>query len=421
MANRIFVPSFRTPLVAVHGQAGERLNFFLSVLPVGHYPKFLGHDPRGQHRKEVPEPIREIYSQIQRPTSKGRRDSIYEYLVSRLTSQRSGKGNLAAFPALSVGCQDYLEYTDIEGHPGLVTLQIGDERRFVLDGLGRSEGLLDVFEALPLLMKNFNVPLTIFAPARPDITLDTAELGQLFTDFNFRVYPVSQALAIALDQTDLHIRLTNALAQLPPISNHGGMSIIKKNPSALVAQTVLLRFVRGATEGRDFQESNKAGKAPNAHRYLTEETFDQEQEQMVAFLGDLAGRMGDKRWTDRNGVHLTSAGWQALGVIRFDIDHALTLEPLQRSEVIQKLAAIEWSRTEPNGDASEFWLKHVGLALTRNKRGEVSLASAGRSTTQAIIDYLEAATGLKSLLDLLNAPRPEGGQGATGPLLNLSA
>jgi DndB-like DNA-sulfur modification-associated protein len=394
-------PEFRTPLVAVCGQAGDLLATYLTVLPVGHLTRFLNHDPRERYRKQLDPAILEIYQQVQRPTTKGRRDDIFDYLVSRLSSQRHGRGIPGAFPALSVGCLDYLNFQRIDGYDGLVQLLIGDERRFILDGLGRAQGLLNVFEEHPSLLKErFTVPLTIFAPARPNMTLTVEELGQLFADFNFRVHPVSQAQALALDKTDIYVRLTNALAQLPPISDHGGMdkraSKVRKASTALTVQSLLLRFVRGATEGRSVQESNKTH-IDNPR--LTEDSFEDEKIRIVSFLSDLATRMGPQRWRDRNGVHLTSAGWQAFGVIRYDVDHALSLDPLQRSEVIQKLASLEWSRTGPDGQPSTFWNQEVGLGLVRNKLGEMVFSStAGRTSAQTLVNYLEKITGLEPML-----------------------
>jgi DGQHR domain-containing protein len=397
------VPNFTTPLVAVRGFALPRLVVYSAVLPGEQLVKFLGHDPRAQYRKHLKPEIREVYDKVQRPTSKGRRESIAGYLTNRLSSHGRVLG---AFPAISVGCMEPLEFKPIEGYAGLGVLQVGEELRIVLDGLGRCSGVLDVFDEFPELIKmdpqkgrGFTMQINIFAPAKAGESLTIAEFGQLFMDFNFRVYPVPQALAISLDESDLYIQLANAIAQQPPIADHGGMekrtASLGRKSEALVVQSVLLRVVRGACEGREFQESNLAHlENPN----LTDETFDAERDRIVAFFSDLASRMGD-RWADRNGVHLTSPGWQALGIICHDLDRrGLTISPLDRSAIIQTLAGIDWSR-EIDRQPSPLWQKDVGVSMALNKHREVVLAGAGRSSTQAIINYLRKITGLQARLD----------------------
>lgn len=398
MDNSYVVPSFATPLVAVKGYASRRLVVFSVVLPGEHLLKFLGHDPRMQHRRNLRPDIRAIYDKVQRPTSKGRRESIASYLISRLSNGRV----LGAFPAVSVGCTEPLPFEPLSDPnlAGLGVLRIGDQKRFVLDGLGRISGVLDVLDERPELIKmnpvtgqGFTVQISIFAPPNGELTIE--DLGQLFMDFNFRVYPVPQALAIALDESDLYIQLANAVAQYPPISDHGGMdkraASLGRKSTALVVQTVLLRFVRGACEGRDFQEANLAH-VDNAN--LTDETFDTERDRILTFLSDLAARMGE-RWADRAGIHLTSPGWQALGVICHDLDRrGLNINPLQRSAIIDRLASIDWSRAK-----TDVWQNEVGLSMSLNKHGEIVLGGAGRNNTQLIIDYLRKVTGLKSQLD----------------------
>ena len=79
----------------------------------------------------------------------------------------------------------------------------------------------------------------------PFYHLSWKEMGQLFHDFNFRVQPVSKQHAVALDNSDLYIALTNKLAERPVFVNNGGVAeraaSLGKKSTELVVQTVLVR------------------------------------------------------------------------------------------------------------------------------------------------------------------------------------
>ena len=161
--------------------------------------------------------------------------------------------------------------------------------------------------------------------------LTVGELGQLFADFNFRVYPVPARVNMALDQSDIYIALANKLARRSFIADFGGMEVkaasLGKKSMSIVVQTVLVRTVRGAAEGRDFQENNLAN-PKGAH--LTDETFLVELESVADFFTAIQQRMGG-RWSNRESLHLSSPGWQALGVIHHDMNHRASPSPNRKS------------------------------------------------------------------------------------------
>jgi len=282
------------------------------------------------------------------------------------------------------------------------TLHLEEEgERIILDGLGRVSGCLDLADegaAGMALVKSFVLPVTFFLPAPDADRLEIAELGQLFMDFNFRVHPVPAAMAIALDQSDIYIGLTNQLAKEPFIAKHGGVEFkaasLGKKSSALVVQSVLLRTVRGACEGRDFQESNLAT-APNPN--LVDGNFQVELNSIAGFFTEIAGRMGD-RWSDAKSLHLSAPGWQALGVLHHDIFHrALNLNGSEIGDVYEALATLDWSRN------NREWVDAANLGQWAIPAGgtqeQVVIRGAGRNNTQAILDFLRKRTGLQKKLD----------------------
>lgn len=218
-------------------------------------------------------------------------------------------------------------------------------------------------------------------------------------DFNFRVHPVPARIAIALDQSDIYIAFTNALAKVPFISAHGGMEFKAasrgKKSTGIVVQAVLLRTVRGACEGRDFQGSNQAStSSPN----LTDATFRREVDSVAGFFSEIALRMGE-RWSKFDSLHLTAPGWQALGVVHHDIHHrGLTSSSNEKTRICDVIAGLDWSRQNrewvDEGGLGQWTVPKAGMRSrsrssardgTTRKRSWISCASArgfNRSSTR---------------------------------------
>lgn len=107
--------------------------------------------------------------------------------------------------------------------------------------------------------------------------------------------------------------------------------------------------------------------------------------------------MGDARWTNRESLHLSAPGWQALGVLYHDLYHrGLPLSHEQRQAMIDAIADVDWSRY------TEDWVRAglgVWAAPKEGDRMQVVIRGAGRSNTQAIINRLRAVTQLAALLE----------------------
>ncbi len=394
-----------TPVPCIQGAFGNRLLTYTTQIRPSQVKLILGHDPRSQFWKDIPdEETRKIYERIQRPTSKDRRNSVAEYLMQRMGSSRP---SIAAFPSISIGVSHPTVFRPSSENEAIGILHIDDRgQRIVLDGLGRLTGCLDLLNGSDAsgkqIINSMTLPVTFYVPAHGTGPLSTYELGQLFSDFNFRVYPVPARVNMALDQSDIYIQFANELAKRSFIAEHGGMEIkaasLGKKSTALVVQTVIVRTVRGATEGRDFQENNLAN-PKNAN--LTDASFQTELNSVAGFFTEIEQRMGD-RWTVRDSLHLSSPGWQALGVIHHDLNHrGLDLTDDERAAVWDAIAAIDWTRT--NRD----WVDHAKLGIWDKPRGggpeQVIILGAGRNNTQAIIDLVRHRTGLQDQIDKMKA------------------
>jgi len=229
-------------------------------------------------------------------------------------------------------------------------------------------------------------------------------MGQLFHDFNFRVQPVSNQHAIALDTSDLYIALANRFSDCPVIKDNGGVAersaSLGQKSTELVVQTVLVRMVRGACEGRRFQESNLSNtENPN----LTPETFKALLSSIDDFYSGFAQRLGKSKFTNKTSLHLSAPGWQALGVIHHDITFRLKLDAVERAKVLDKIAQIDWQRSNPEWVARG--VAHVDIdkktgqpSLDETGKPKIVLSGAGRTNTQAIIDVVRSLTGIASQL-----------------------
>jgi DGQHR domain-containing protein len=391
--------SLAIPVPAVQGRFGDRIATYTTQLNALDIRKILGHDPRSKYWKMQPERIREMYSEVQRATTPERSRNLINYIKRGIY-----EGVTSALPAISIGVSKACKFDPHDANGAIGNMFVPDDAEtVVLDGLGRLTAMFDLAdegsEGLKLT-KQLTIAVTFFAPVGDD-ELDDRDFGQLFADFNFRQQAVPARIALNLEQNDVYVQLTDAVAREPFVSKHGGIerkaASLGKKSTAIVVQTVLLRAVRGATEGRDFQEKNIATAArPN----LTKTTFDQELEYIREFFSEISSRMG-ARWDDRESLHLSAPGWQALGVICHDVHHrGLDLTPAERSRIYDVIATIDWTRTNPD------WVDVAKLG-TRGSDGRVVIRGAGRNNTQHIIDYVRSQTGLATkLLAHDRSPQP---------------
>jgi hypothetical protein len=276
--------------------------------------------------------------------------------------------------------------------------------------LGRVTAALDLLDERDWkhVGKWFTFPCTFYVPKSGTLTKE--ELGQLFHDFNFRQVRVSEADAIALDQSDLHIRMAARLGNSPVIQRNGGFAetaTLGGKATELVTQKYLLKFVRGALEGRQAQDNDK--KRVDNPRLLAP-AFDQYYQKLDAYLSRFEELMTPQRFADRSSIHLTSGGWQVLGLIFHDMEFLLNLNHAEKDQVIQRLARIDWSKY------NTFWIGVLGEGEMDPQTGKQRLGKTtkwGRKVKQDLLDYVRGECGIRDRVAPLEKVEAVGEEDAT--------
>jgi len=371
---------------AIQGQFGPRVVTYTTQLPITAIETMLGHDPRSGNWKRLSDDLAYIYSHLQRATTKARLDSILRYIRYRFAEKSIVIG---AFPAISIAVQNPTPFKPYEGvreqGVGVLEFDLGRRNiRVLVDGLGRVGGGLELLEmaestdipemareALEKLLSEFALPTVFYVPADGTEPFTLEEMQQLFHDFNFKVKPVPERVAIALDHSDLYIGLTNRLGTSDLIKNLGGMEFksasLGKKSTAIVVQQNLLRFVRGGAEGERFLEGTN--KSELADPNLTEETLEEFEEQMSNFLAALVDGMGREKFKGRDSLHLTSPGWGTLGILFHDL--VVTLRVPDYETAARRIGSIDWSRSNP------VWSEIVRERTDKEGNTMLGLAAGG--------------------------------------------
>lgn len=317
---------------------------------------------------------------------------------------------LGAFPAISVAVQNPTPFKAYEGIPdsGVGVLEFDLSRRnnrILVDGLGRVGGGLELIEmaeradlpdiareGLQKLLGEFSLPVVFYVPAPGTPPFALEEMQQLFHDFNFKVTPVKESVAIALDHSDLYIGLTNRLGKAPLIRSLGGMefksSSLGKKSTAIVVQQNLLRFVRGGAEGERFLEGTT--KSELADPNLTEDTLDEFEERMENFLAAVVEGMGADKFKAREGLHLTSPGWGALGILFHDLVVRLRVPDYQAAA--RKIGSLDWDRS------NSVWAEIIRERTDKDGNVTLGLAAGGAQNRRFLTRKLRELLAIDKLL-----------------------
>ena len=98
------------------------------------------------------------------------------------------------------------------------------------------------------------------------------------------------------------------------------------------------------------------------------------------------------RFTEKDSIHLTRLGWDAIGMIAYDTLFRHELFDGQIDEVVKRLATIDWSRT--NRD----WIGMIGMA-EQDKDGNPVQDAGGRE--RVVISGGKGDQGLKRAIAYL--------------------
>lgn len=392
---------------AVVGQQGARFSTFVTQIAPHDIEALLGHDPRSRnHHLLRDHRIKTLYDHVQRKTEGGRLHEIDAYIRERIFL---GQPIAGALPAVSLATEQPIFFSPFQNQLGVgeMVLETGRQnRRIVLDGLGRITGFLDLVDLvtgehaedeavkeLDKLLREYSMATIFFSPKLGQPPMAVEEMEQLFADFNFRGRRVSPKDAIALDHSDPYIETTRWLSKTATaIAGHGGMqekaASLGKKSKEIVVQPVLLRFVRAAIEGQASVEGgrNVAIKNPN----LTASRAPEIRADLADFLNTLAAAMGPA-WSDRSSMHLSSPGWQTIGVLYHDMAFRLGKGPGDLKKFAGAVARLDWRR---DGELFRpFMTEKVG------DDGSVALMlnSAGASVRRALVKACREKLGLDDI------------------------
>src|SRR5258708_1014828 len=183
------MPVMSLPVPCIRGEHGPDLNIFQTTIGPADLENFLGHDPRGENWRQLPNDLRNLYEYLQRKTSAQRRSGTGRYTEERLGPKRFYIGG---FPAISIGMTAPAKFASFQeqGHPnidadvGIVHVDLSSRNvRVLLDGLARVSGVLDKYDVDPESYgRSLTFAVTMFAPKEAKGHLTLVELGQVFHD-----------------------------------------------------------------------------------------------------------------------------------------------------------------------------------------------------------------------------------------------
>lgn len=411
--------SMKLPIPCIRGRSGPSLQSFQTICPPSQLISLLGHDPRSSNWKSLPAPLRDAYEDYQRKTKPARAEGIGKYISDRLAP---GAKIVGAFPSLSIGLTEVPRFEGIRSRAGITIadgveiddslgtlyLDIGTKHlRMLLDGVARLTGAMDHVDDGQDVDSWFSFALTIFAPTPERGQITAAELGQLFFDFNYKVSRVSPSLALEMDQAGIYSQIVDWLKDQAVVRENGGMqqsgASLGKKSTALVVRRILHGFVMVAAEGEKALQGSKSDDIRNPR--TNQDNIGETQEKIAAFLLRFADAMGP-RFTDRDSIHLTRLGWEAIGMIIHDAVIRAELPEEQLEECIRGLAGVDWSRT--NRD----WFGMIGVAEEgpdgsplQDEQGRervVIMGGKGDRGLRLAIAYLRKKAGFKSERPKLN-------------------
>lgn len=383
---------------AVRFEMGPYLECYQTTVRPGEIIRLLGHDPRSKAwsalAKTDPQTA-EMYQTIQRKSPGDRVDALVDYIRSRLRNDRLPRV-VGALPAISVAFELPPSEFGANGSDEMGDLVLPDGRRILLDGLQRITAALDVEQALQRENKKlddwFVFAATFYFPSKQKGRLTNRDLGQLFFDMNYKQKPMSPVHAMKLDQADPYLQLTNDWGDSGIIHEVGGVedaASLGKKSSAFVVRKHLFKFVRGAIEGRRAQDQDKYH--PEKPR-IDDDNFSHWSLEIQQYLHDIRSRMGADKFGDRSFVHLSSGGWQVLGLIFHDINVTLRdkLSGTEKSAILDRLAAIDWSRYNPK------WISLFGDS-EMDEQGRPRLAKStrwGSNVKSELLAYVREQAGV---------------------------
>lgn len=136
---------------------------------------------------------------------------------------------------------------------------------------------------------------------------------------------------------------------------------------------------------------------------LNDQSFDHLAGRIEWFLEQLSARMGSEKFRNREGLHLTAPGWNALGVVFNDIEFKLKghLAPATEGDIMDRIAAIDWSRYNKDWfDSAAPGFIDLGQPGVDDKGVPcMGKAHGGQQAISKLIEYIRLNSGVAAQLE----------------------
>lgn len=374
---------------AIRSSIKPGLECYLLSVPPARLFGLLGHDPRSQFWKNLPEWLRTIYEQKQRVTLKARIDALDLYIRERLMVD----DKVAAFPPISV-CQfepfvsGAVKPLDEENDD---VVRVNDDNleltRILIDGLARVTSMngtrddlrstnVDAYHRLD----QFRFTVALYAPTDHAIGRDVA--GQLFTDFNSYAWAVPTARSIAADQYNPYKQVASLVAASDVLKRHGGLKVgssnLGKKDTAFTTQLVMAQFAKIAIEGR---RGYGTLTRPVSDPLIATTNLPDAAAHIVAFFEGVERKMGMTQFADRTQIWRTAHGLYALAVVIKDISDGRTT----LAAAVDGICGINWTWANPDLQ------RHIGRSTDG---GTTYKLNTGVATLDWLIGHCRSASNV---------------------------
>lgn len=377
---------------AIRSSIKPGLECYLLSVPPARLFGLLGHDPRSQFWKNLPEWLRTIYEQKQRVTLKPRIDALDLYIRERLMID----DKIAAFPPISV-CQFEPFTEEVISPIGEVgadrsgVVRVDDDNleltRILIDGLARVTSMNGTRDDLRSTnpeayhrLDQFRFTVALYAPTDRAIGRDVA--GQLFTDFNSYAWAVPTARSIANDQYNPYKQVASLVAASDVLKRHGGLKVgssnLGKKDTAFTTELVMAQFAKIAIEGR---RGYGTLTRPVSDPLVAITNFAEAAKRIVDLFEGMEREMGTAKFADRTQIWRTAHGLYALAVLTKDIHDGRT----SLAMAVDGICGINWTWANPDLQ------RHIGRSTDG---GATHKLNTGTATLDWLIGYCRSASNV---------------------------
>lgn len=288
--------------------------------------------------KALPEELALLYKDVQRVTTCSRMDSFEDYCAEHLLETKDICGYI---PPITISLNNYISLK--KNKNGLDILYYSPQSAFAVDGLGRINTwmrMLSINTGLTIgktkennnrikrrklvndLLSNMEVSIIFILPS-DDYNIETRDLGQIFSDINFKQEKVKPIHALRLNCSDPIIQYSREIAKLPQIKNSGGMSDtvtrITKNTKSIISLNTIVRFVQGCIGGHTMQSKTTGARQLKDGTEVNNEYLNQYKNLINTFIATWIDELGERFYKNKNDYQVSSSLIQSLGLVFYSL------------------------------------------------------------------------------------------------------